>query len=138
MRLKIEGAELARPRKPTHLHVVQGTLNATRHANRSDPEVTTAVGDAPSDWPEPAKVIWTEIVKMVPAGVAGHSDRLIIELCVRLTIQMRSKGKFTAAVAAQLRCCLAALGMTPSDRSRVVTGLSMSGGHSADLDEFFQ
>jgi len=31
------------------------------------------------------------------------------------------QGDFNAALASQLRCCLAALGMTPADRSRVST-----------------
>jgi hypothetical protein len=73
---------------------------------------------------------------LIPDGVAGRCDRLIIELTCRLLIEMRTQGKFNAALAAQLRCCLAALGMTPADRSRVSTNLASLMG-SPDADRFF-
>lgn len=112
---------MPRPRKPTALHLVQGTFNSTRHKDRgSEPLVGEPVGDAPADWQAPGKLIWHEIVSAIPAGVAGKSDRLIVELTCRLVIEMRA-GEFTPALASQLRCCLAALGMTPADRSRVTT-----------------
>jgi hypothetical protein len=114
---------MPRPRKPTQLHFIQGTLNRTRHKDRKGEPVGDApIGPAPADWPLPTVEVWNEIVRAIPEGVATAADRLIIELTTRLTIKMRSKGECTPAFASQLRCCLASLGLTPSDRSRVTTG----------------
>jgi hypothetical protein len=98
--------------------------------------VRGTVGDAPASWPQEAKEIWTEFVSQIPEGVAGNSDRVIVEVAVRLLIKMRSKNGFTAAVASQLRCALASLGMTPSDRSRVKDTVAALAGDAA-LEEFF-
>jgi len=71
-----------------------------------------------------------------PRAQAGlKSDRVIVEVAVRLLIKMRSKNGFTAAVASQLRCALASLGMTSSDRSRVKDTVAALGS-DATLEEF--
>jgi len=107
---------MARPRKPTHLHIVQGTLTAARRrARRGEPIVSDPIGPAPDGVD---KVIWDEIVAAIPAGVAGAPDRLITELATRLVRQMRA-GPVSPALAAQVRGCLQSLGLTPGDRSRV-------------------
>jgi len=80
------------------------------------------LGDAPSEWPIAGKVLWHEIANMAPAGVLTKADRLILEVTCRLVIEMREK-RFSGAIAAQLRCCLASLGMTPADRSRVASNV---------------
>jgi hypothetical protein len=130
---------MARPRKPTNLHLVTGTFEPSRHAGRREPPVNGAIGDPPASWPQEAREIWTEVVSCIPADCAGHSDRIIVELTTRLLIQMRSKGKFNAAVAAQLRCCLATLGMTPADRSRVSASLAANlDCAKPGLEEFFE
>jgi hypothetical protein len=134
-RLQFGIETMPRPRKPTSLHLVTGTFNSTRHADRHEPQVTAPLGDAPSDWPPQAKAIWQEVVNAIPDGVAGRPDRIIVELTARLLIETRSKGKFTAAVAAQLRCCLASLGLTPADRSRV--SASLADLVTTDADRFF-
>lgn len=111
---------MPRPRKPTHLHVIQGTLRS-RHKDRArEPVVGAPFGDAPPEWPPQGKLIWHEVVNSIPAGVATRADRVIIEVVCRLIIKMRT-GEFNAALASQLRACLGSLGMTPSDRSRVMT-----------------
>jgi hypothetical protein len=51
---------MPRPRKPTHLHIVEGTFNVTRHRGRKrEPVVVDPVGDAP---PGVDKTIWDELV----------------------------------------------------------------------------
>jgi hypothetical protein len=115
---------MPRPRKPTQLHVVQGTLNPTRHKDRKgEPVIGEPLGDAPPQWPVPEKIIWAEVANAIPAGVATKADRLIVELTCRLLIDMRAK-KLTPALASQLRYCLASLGMTPADRSRVASSVT--------------
>jgi hypothetical protein len=118
---------MPRPRKPTQLHVIQGTLNRTRHKDRKGEPVGGApIGPAPADWPLPTVEVWNEIVRAIPEGVATAADRLIIELTTRLTIKMRSKGECAPVLASQLRCCLGSLGMTPADRSRVASSVTAS------------
>jgi hypothetical protein len=117
---------MPRPRKPTQLHVIQGTLNSTRHKDRKgEPVISEPLGDAPPQWPAPEKAVWHEVANAIPAGVATKADRLIVELTCRLLIEMRAK-KLTPALASQLRCCLGSLGMTPADRSRVVSSVIAS------------
>lgn len=125
---------MPRPRKPTQLHIIEGTLNSTRHRGRhGEPQVTSPLGDAPTDWPAPEKAIWHEVVDAVPAGILGKADRLIVELTCRLLIKSRT-GECTPALASQLRYCLASLGMTPADRSRVATSPSEL---MSEADRFF-
>ena len=91
---------MPRPRKPTHLHVIQGTLRS-RHKDRGrEPVVGAPIGDAPAEWPPQGKLIWHEIVNAIPAGVATKADRVIVEVVCRLVIKMRT-GEFNAALASR-------------------------------------
>ena len=112
---------MARPRKPTKLHVIQGSLHTTRHRDRAgEPEVVEPLGPPPDSWPPKGKSLWGELEEMVPAGVATKADRIAFELLTRLVAEMRSDpGKLTPALASQIRTCCAVFGMTPADRSRV-------------------
>ena len=110
------------PRKPTRLHVIAGTLRPSRHRDREfEPEILEPLGDPPSNWPGPAKALWHELAALVPAGVAGKSDKLTFELLCRLVGQMRVGPEgLTAALASQIRATCGSFGMSPADRSRVV------------------
>ncbi len=112
---------MPRPRKPTKLHVVQGTLRATRHRDRQlEPEIIEPLGSPPEAWPIEAKLLWAELADILPPGVATKSDRLAFELLCRLVGCMRVGPEgLTAALAGQIRAACASFGMTPSDRSRV-------------------
>ena len=112
---------MARPRKPTNLHVVQGTYRKDRHGNRgSEPEIIEPLGGPPEGWPIAAKLLWAELSDLIPAGVAGKSDRLTFELLCRLVGTMRSGTEaLTPALAAQIRTTCAVFGLSPADRSRV-------------------
>ena len=112
---------MARPRKPTKLHVVQGTLRTTRHRDReNEPEIIEPLGGPPVGWPIAAKLLWAELSDLIPPGVAGKSDRLAFELLCRLVGSMRDGTEgLTAALAGQIRAACGAFGMTPADRSRV-------------------
>ena len=117
------------------MHIVQGTLNPTRHRNRvGEPVGGEPIGDAPEHFKPLGKVLWHEVVNCVPAGVLTKADRLIVELLCRLLVEMRDK-KLTPALATQIRGCLGSLGMTPADRSRVVAHVMSAEG--AKLERFF-
>jgi hypothetical protein len=52
-------------------------------------------------------------------GNNGHGARCSVINVYFAPTPRRNKDKFTASIAAQLRCRLGTLAMTPSDRSRV-------------------
>ena len=112
---------MPRPRKPTKLHVVQGTLRTSRHRDReNEPEIISPLGGAPEAWPVDAKLLWGELSDLLPPGVATKTDRLAFELLCRLVACMRAGPEgLTAALAGQIRAACAAFGMTPESRSRV-------------------
>ena len=112
---------MARPRKPTSLHVIAGTLRTTRHRDREqEPEIIGPLGGPPEAWPIVTKLLWAEIADLIPAGVATKSDRVAFELLCRLVGCMRVGPEgLTPALATQVRMACAVFGMTPSDRSRV-------------------
>jgi hypothetical protein len=129
---------MPRPRKPPQLLVVEGTLRPGRHAERAhEPTIDVPLGGPPSDWKPSGKALWWEIANAIPAGVATKADRLIVEIVCRLTVVMREEpAKFTSSMAAQLRCCLASLGMTPADRSRV--SVVRPAFHDDDVERYFR
>ena len=112
---------MPRPRKPTKLHVIQGTLRKSRHRDRADePEIIAPLGAPPEGWPVAAKMMWAEIANCIPPGVARKADRVMLEVLIRLIAKMRENSEaLTPALAAQIRAGCAAFGMTPADRSRV-------------------
>ena len=127
---------MPRPRKPTSLHVVAGTLRSSRHRDRQDePEVIEPLGGPPQGWPGGAKALWHELSGMVPPGVATKSDRLAFELLCRLAARMRENSEaLTPALAAQIRTACAVFGMSPADRSRVSAPRLIEVNPFAELD----
>ena len=113
-----------RKRKPTALHVVGGTYRQDRHGDRCDNQVEAEpLGPCPSYLAdnEIVAATWAEIVGLLPVGTATRSDRIMVELAVRLTLEMRMQGRFNAAIAAQLRCTLSELALSSASRARVMT-----------------
>jgi hypothetical protein len=126
---------MPRPRKPTELHVLEGTLRSRHKDREGEPIVLMPLGPPPKCFQPEARIIWHELVDSIPPGVVTKSDRYIVELAVRLVIQMRhSKMGLTPALASQLRACLASLGLTPADRSRVTAPPAIE---ASAVDRFF-
>lgn len=108
-------------RKPTTLLEASGALahDPKRHAHRvTEPKPTEALGPAPKHFTPAQKKIWKELVSIAPKGVLFHCDRWVVETACLLMERLRSSS-FNTSDIAQLRSCLATLGMTPADRSRV-------------------
>ena len=108
------------PRKSTD-HLSKSTLkqNPGRYAGRSqEPVLTSPLGASPAHLSAEQKKIWADLVKRVAKGVLFSCDINIVELTTRLTEKMRS-GEMTATEISQYRGCLASLGVTPADRTRV-------------------
>ena len=112
---------MPKPRKPTS-QIAAETLarNRGRYAGRelNEPKPTNSLGNVPSHLTENQKKLWKKLVATIPDGVLFAIDAVIVELTVRLTEKMHL-GALKASEIGQLRGCLASLGATPADRSRV-------------------
>ncbi len=110
---------MARQRKPTVLHEIQGTKNATRHRDRRrEPKASGSLGAPPSSWKAPGRSLWYELRKQIPEGVATSSDKAAFELLVLLFGHVRAAPEdLSPAMAAQLRSALAMFGLSPASRA---------------------
>ena len=109
------------PRTPTALLEATGALShdKKRYASRkTEPKPTTQLGAAPKHLSTAQKKTWKELDAMAPDGVLTGCDRWIVETAVILMAKIRT-GDFNSTHIGHLRSCLASMGMTPSDRSRV-------------------
>ena len=107
-------------RKPTS-QLSESTLktNVGRYASRAnEPKPTKPLGVAPKHFTKEQKSVWKELSTIAPEHVLKNTDRWVVELATVLMTKIRT-GNFTSAEVGHLRACLAAMGMTPSDRSRV-------------------
>lgn len=117
---------MARPRKPTQLHVVSGSAktNPGRLADReAEPETD---GDlrgicAPDYLDDGLAAIWVEVAGTLHSRVASGPDMIALEALVRLVAKMRT-GEMSAADYARLQGYLGEFGMTPASRSKVSQG----------------
>ena len=116
-------------RKPTNLLLINGSINhdKKRYANRTtEPKPKGKIGAPAKKLSSELKDAWKELVKLVPPGVLTSADRIILELTATLTVKMRS-GLMSTGETTQLISCLARLGLTPADRSRVNVDPSQGG-----------
>ena len=96
-------------------------VNAGRFASRKDaPATTGTIGDPPRHLTTPEKKVWKELTAVIPAGVAGESDRIAVEIASRLLYQFRSNptGMQTSRLNA-LMDVMSRLGLDPQARTRL-------------------
>lgn len=115
---------MGRPRKPTHLHKLQGTGQAhpeRMRARAGEPEPVGGVGPCPERLGDAIAEAWDYIVGSAAPGVLTSSDRIAVQLAAALLARF-----WLAPMAvdpkdvARLHALLGAMGMTPADRSKVV------------------
>lgn len=106
--------------KPATLKLVTGNPGK-RPVNDAEPQAKE-LGPPPNWFTPEQRLVWQELLAAAPHGVIKESDRVILELTVRLVIDVRSYPTVQAAVATQLRQCLGELGMSPSARARLSVG----------------
>ena len=116
---------MARPRKPTSILELNGAfkINPNR-ARPNEPRDVRALGDAPGRLPANVVPFWHELTAMVIGGVLTFRDRWAVELAARLMEKAvretpEPEEKITSSELSTLRSLLAALGMTPADRSKL-------------------
>lgn len=115
---------MARPRKPTQLHVVSGS--AKKHPDRMRDRTGEPVlqgGDLrdarpPKHLDKEHAALWNELRRHLHARVSSDQDAIAFEALVRLVGVMRSGGA-AAADYARLQAYLGEFGMTPASRSKV-------------------
>jgi phage terminase small subunit len=120
----MKGLDMARPRKPTELHVVSGS--ARKHPDRMRERTAEPIpggfdlrdAPAPDHLDEALAAIWKEVTGLLHARVSSGPDLIALEALVRLVAVMRS-GEAAAADYARLQAYLGEFGMTPASRSKV-------------------
>lgn len=118
---------MARPRKPTQLHVISGS--AQKHPDRMRERENEPVVEgedlrdaaAPPHLDKMHAELWDELRGQLHARVSSEQDTTAFEALVRLVMIMRL-GKATAAEFARLQAFLGEFGMTPASRSKVSQG----------------
>ncbi len=110
---------MARQRKPTAQHKLEGTTNTTRHRDRGrEPKAAGKLGAPPNNWKAPARALWYELRAQIPEGVATSSDKAAFELLVLLFGHVRAAPEgLSPAMASQLRSALAMFGLSPASRA---------------------
>lgn len=110
---------MARPRKPTKVLELNGTLKAHPERAReraNEPVVETPVGPTPNGMPVDAAAIWAELVQH--GFWLTAADRLLLEIACRLFADFR-KGQLDGGGVSKLITALSKLGFTPTDRSKI-------------------
>lgn len=112
---------MGRPRKPTNILKLNGAFKhdpARGKARENEPVPTGGIGSCPDHISE-LTPIWDEVVDIVPPGVLSNCDRIIMEMICRSIHQLRtdtiSDGRFS-----RLAAMLGKIGLTPSDRSKII------------------
>lgn len=123
---------MPRYRTPPAVARVTGAdrLHPGRHAQRVE-VATGPLGEPPQSLNEAERKAWVEYADAMPW--LGRADRTLVRLASRLTVKIGEPdcplGAYT-----QLRLCLASMGGTPVDRSRVSAHPDVS---DDPADEFF-
>jgi len=112
--------------KPLEALSLTGAIerNPARFADRGNtPAPENPIGDPPASFTDDQKAIWNELIIQCAPGVLFGSDRVVLELCVRLIGKMRTS-KLNGAEMSVLMSALQQLGMTPVSRSRITVAKS--------------
>lgn len=112
---------MGRPRKPTHMHLLNGTLNhdPARFADRKgEPHDDRPLGPAPDYFTTKQRDAWTEIGGRAPWLRAA--DAIACEIAAVLLAAFRERGAELPGVAlSRMETMLGRLGLSPADRSKV-------------------
>lgn len=137
---------MGRPRTPTSILALKGAFRKNPNRKRPDePKESRPLGDPPGRIPANCIPYWQEIVDMVSGGVLTYRDRWAVEIAARMMekfsrqtdaqtiLELAREGELSAedikalasreAISASeinlLNRMLAAMGMTPADRSKL-------------------
>lgn len=107
-------------RKPSNVLLLSGAFKANPNRRRVDPTPRGPLGKAPRQGPITFRKAWELIAACAPPGVLADRDRIWLEVAASLFVQFRAApAEFHPAKLARLASMLSALGLSPSDASRV-------------------
>lgn len=123
---------MARPRKPTALHQLSGSIqhDPQRFQERvNEPIDNRALGGPPLWLTAEQRVCWEEIERISAPGVLCFGDRVAVEMTAVLLASFRALGaSFSDTKFRRLEAMLGQLGLTPAARSKVTArGTANSG-----------
>ena len=108
-----------RPRKPTKLKELSGTLQKCR-TNPNEPVPTGPLPDAPPEHlTEAERAAWESSVGIISPGVAMNSDIPYLTITAKLYAEMMA-GNISDSRLNTLERMLSKFGLNPADRSRIV------------------
>lgn len=110
---------MPRPRTPTPILELRGAFDKNPNRRRPSEPKPEPLGDPPDHLHDQARQAWVEIVSVSPAGVLGSMDRPLLEIASNLLAAHRNNPSETKGLSI-LISCLSKLGMSPTDRSKVV------------------
>jgi hypothetical protein len=113
---------MGRVKTPTNVLEMRGSFRKhpeRKRARKDEPQNLPPLGAVPEALDDVHKAAWRDIVRTVPAGVLTVSDELSVETAARLLVRVR-KGDAGAGIFGQLRAFMAAFGLTPSDRVKLI------------------
>lgn len=114
---------MPRPRLSLDQARLKGALavNKGRFADRQkSPATQGTLGNPPKHLDDATKKVWRELAKAIPAGVAGSSDRMTVEIASCLLTQFRAAPvTMQASRIALLMQLLSRLGLDPQARTRM-------------------
>jgi hypothetical protein len=124
-------------RNKTPSNIIQMRGGYKKHPerrNRREPVPSAGIGKAPETFGTKFSDVWDEVVAICPGGVLGNSDRIALEILVKLLIEFRTDptsvkgGRLT-----QLNSMLSKFGFTPSDRTRIAVPAGKGNNEFEDL-----
>ena len=107
------------PRKPTALKQLQGTTKPCR-TNPREPIPVGVWGEPPENLLPDELQAWLEISERIAQQVATSADMHLVEIVARIIAKFRAD-TITGWGMSSLMKGLSQLGMTPADRSKIVT-----------------
>jgi phage terminase small subunit len=137
---------MARPPKPTQLHVVDGTFNVTRHGKRKHAPQAEGTPEKPANLDVFGSECWGKLVEpALRMGIGRGIDAVAVEeLCRLYSFYRRSCEKAqTNPIDKETRCAVvgywgafekmaARFGFTPADRLRLVAPKPEGSGDPAE------
>ena len=114
---------VGRKPKPTNLHLIEGTFNATRHAARSDEPKPQGEVIRPTFVKGAAAKLWAQYAPgLIAQGVLTSWDVDMFGVwCVIMAGFQKNPERFSAAQMTQMRALASSFGLLPADRARLHT-----------------
>lgn len=123
-------------RKPTNVLKLTGAYEQSpsrKHDRDYEPEGAEFPKRPPKNFSSDEKAMWEELVESVPPGVLQFQDKYIVEkLAVSFNQFRKHKAHTKPNIMAEIRHCLGQLGMTPADRSRIISSRKKNGNKFED------